>query len=183
MDKPSNGYTETRKELDLLNKSLLSGDLSQAERAMADARQAELLARLAGYLNSTAGAGRGVAGYGDLPKGSLVLPPEQAKAVKATKELTEAEKDLIYHIEWRRKAFLESYDAQAKASEEAKKAEQAMADLIAANSREYLDGIQKQIFAAGELIAAAQWELETYGMSRSQIAELTLARQIGRAHV
>ena len=125
-------------------------------------------------LNSAAGAGRGVVNP-EVVKPALQLAADAAK-VKSIKGLTEAEKDLIYHIEWRRKAFLESYDAQVKANEEAKKAEQAMADLIAANSREYLDGIQKQIFAAGELIAAAQWELETYGMSRSQIAELTLAR-------
>lgn len=127
MNKPSNGYGDTRRELDLLNKSLLSGNLNQAERVMAEARQAELLARQSGFLSSNAGAGRGVSGYGDLPKGSIALPPDAAKTVKATKELTEAEKDLIYHIEWRRRAFLESYDAQAKASEEAKKTEQAMA--------------------------------------------------------
>ena len=50
MDKPSNGYTETRKELDLLNKSLLSGDLSQAEQKLIPNSEFRQIDSLDGHL-------------------------------------------------------------------------------------------------------------------------------------
>lgn len=110
MNKPGNGYAETRRELDLLNKSLLSGGLSVSERDMAEQRQAELLARLGSYLNSTAGAGRGVSGYGDLPKGSLVLPPEQdKKAIAAAKKEREDQAKLLAELSGLSGSFAEDW--------------------------------------------------------------------------
>ncbi len=172
MNKSSNGYSDTRRELELLSNSLLSGNLNQAERAMAEARQAELLARLAGYLNSTAGAGRGVAGYGDLPKGSLELPADIDKKATATKGLTEAEK--AYNEE--RKRGFEVVELRNRLAGDAEKARvQALAEL----NRTLEDYAEASARGVAEAVAAAnqaEAELAAYGLLKSAVLELTLAQ-------
>lgn len=128
---------------------------------------------------------------GSLP--TLALPPEPDKeaiaaakraAAEAVAAAKKAAEDTIREAmraaqERQRLRIKESEDIRQFELEQeatAKRAAEARKEQIRVNSAEYRAGIEKQILAAGELVRAAQWENETYGMTRSQIAELTLAR-------
>ena len=105
------------------------------------------------------------------------------KAVEAERELAEERKRGFDVVKLRNELVEKAAkDEEKKVSELAKiheewaKAIQRQTDLQRKNSQEYLDGIDKQIFAASAMVQAAQDEYDTYGMSASQIAKLTLVR-------
>lgn len=74
-DKASSGYTRAREEVETLNKALKDLSLTEGERAAMLARRDAAEKTMAGYLNSGAGAGRGIGGY-SFAKTSLILPPD-----------------------------------------------------------------------------------------------------------
>jgi hypothetical protein len=145
----TNGYTNARKEVEDIG-ALLAGDtsLSQSERTALSARRDGAKQQLAGYLNSTAGAGRGVGAYADVPKGSIVLPPdvkkERTKAAKDDKEY------LVHRAQW-----LKSYDEQLEAEKVlAVKAERLAQDLIDRLSLDATDALSRKIDSMGRATAA-----------------------------
>ena len=143
-------------------------------------------------LTSAAGAGRGTVNP-DVVRPSMRVtdPQEEARRLaaaaeaqrKAERELAEERKRGFDVVKLRNELVEKAAkDEEKKVSELAKiheewaKAIQRQTDLQRKNSQEYLDGIDKQIFAASAMVQAAQDEYDTYGMSASQIAKLTLVR-------
>jgi hypothetical protein len=82
----TNGFTEARKEIEAIKKSL-AGDtsLTPSERTGLQGKLAQREAQMAGYLNSTAGAGRGLGGY-EFPKESLGGKPPPPKPGKTPRD-------------------------------------------------------------------------------------------------
>lgn len=200
-NKSGNGYSDIRKELDLLDASLKKGNLTLNERALALERQAELNKRMAAYLNSNAGAGRGISGYGDLPRGSLVLPPETKKtsggadtaAARAAKELEEQAKLLAelaglsgsFATDWARLTKL--FDARTISVEQLAAAQ---AELLAQQpffrkNQKDIDGQTKETLdrwkeeaKAKEEIAAAEAKLKVEREDGARAAESAVATQL-----
>lgn len=141
--------------------------------------------------NSMAGAGRGSVNPATVKPALAFDPQAEAKRLAAlTAAQTAAEKQL--NEERKRSAEivkLRNQLAEQNAKDEVARLEalgkgQAEwlalitkeADLRRKNSQEYLDGIDKQIFAASAAVEAAQWEFDTYGKTTAEIARMTLAR-------
>jgi hypothetical protein len=99
------------------------------------------------------------------------------KAIKATKELTEAEKDLIYHIEWSRKAFLARHDESVKAAEDEVKAQAEIAKQLQA----YADAERALEVELNKRVIGLREEAANYGRLESEIALVTLARMEDQA--
>lgn len=77
-----NGYAEARQGIDNINIALKDTSLRQGEINALLAQRARLQNQMAGYLNSTAGAGRGMGGYEGAPKGSITLATDDPEAKK-----------------------------------------------------------------------------------------------------
>ncbi len=90
---PKNGYTETREELERIDKLLSKMDTSRKKdvgiQSLVRERE-RLLAQMDTYLYSGAGAGRGIAGYGQLPRATLDVPQEDKAGDSAAKKAAAA---------------------------------------------------------------------------------------------
>lgn len=90
---PKNGYTETREELERIDKLLSKMDTSRKKdvgiQSLVRERE-RLLAQKDTYLYSGAGAGRGIAGYGQLPRVTLDVPQEDKAGDSAAKKAAAA---------------------------------------------------------------------------------------------
>lgn len=106
----SNGYTEARENIATLQRGLQDPSLSASERAAMQGELAREQQRMAGYLNSTAGAGRG-GGYGTFDLPSLDVPEQEKK--KRDKKEKEDKSWLENRKEW-----LQRYDDQEKQRKE-----------------------------------------------------------------
>ena len=114
---PSNGYSDTKRDLEWWRAQRDSGNSTSIGAAGRDAKILELEAKLASFLNSTAGAGRGIGGY-TFPKPTIdnwVTDPEEERRRKKAaedlkKELEEQQKLLnqlhgltgSFHEDWNR---------------------------------------------------------------------------------
>lgn len=179
---PKNGYTDARKEVEDITALLQSDTTLNANEIRALAAQRDRAKeRLSGYLSSTAGGGRGMGGYEGVARGSLSLPPDEkkAKAVKATKELTEAEKDLAYHLEYSRKAVLERADAMTAANAQTLKEH---AELAKARSEEWdqtlelAKAYEQTVAGLASQNAQMRDEIELIGLSEAAQVEVLRAR-------
>lgn len=84
-------YESLRKEIDLVNGALESGNLSETRRQALLQKRVELQQRLSQILSSTAGGGRSAGVGGELPVKSLVIP-DKPGSTKTTKPDNTAEK-------------------------------------------------------------------------------------------
>lgn len=87
------------------------------------------------------------------------------KSAAAVDKMTQARKDELKVGELRNKLVQQAFEDEQKALA-----------AVAANSRAYTDSLDKQVQAAHKAVEAAQWQLDTFGLSKSAIAELTLAK-------
>lgn len=144
----SNGYADTRKELELINSALAKGGQTAEQQNLALQRRDELLKRQATYLSSNAGGGRG-GGYGDLPKGSLQLDPEDKKSKGSkTDPLAEA------------KRYLETLQKQGEKLQELTAYEQALKDFQMKRLGEVTPALEQEILATAKLVDAKKAETE-----------------------
>jgi len=111
---------------------------------------------------------------------------EQQAELESGRKLTDAEKDYLRVMADVRDGKVKLVDVQrlgvqarlqeniatAAAIEQAKAEKQEQAKLLAAQ----IQRRQTEVKGAQDAVSAAQWELQTYGLLRSQVAELTLLR-------
>jgi hypothetical protein len=162
-----NGFTAARKAIDDINEALKDTSLREGERNALLRERVRLEGQLAGYLNSSAGAGRGTGGY-SFAKTSLELPvieQNTKKVAKAIKEASEAEKDWAYHTKHNREAQVKAVEAMFagwKEEEQFRAREVAMA----------ADAEQKIL----QRVYLLEQESTTFGMLESQVVRVTLRR-------
>lgn len=141
----------------------------QRARATRDAA----IARIMG----TAGSGAVIDPYAALEerrlsqdrRSSIGDIPAAAALAKATKQNTEAEKEWALFIAFRRKAFLDAYDAQIKAQAEWDKA-------YAESMRMQQDMDREALVAIEQRVLGINTELANYGRLQSEIEATKLAR-------
>jgi hypothetical protein len=160
-----NGFTAAREGIETINKALKDTSLRETERNALLGERLRLEKQLSGYLNSTAGGGRGLGGY-SFAKTSIEQEEQAAKkTAKAIKEVTEAEKDWASYIKLRRAAFLSAHDAQVKALEEQEAA-----------YVKHLSSQSQDIERLRELAQAEEEAARRVGLSSQAVAELDAAK-------
>lgn len=141
------GFTAAREELERIQRVLDANDRRSRTgdvgiQSMLK-REAELQGVLAGYLNSTAGAGRGVSGYGNLPKGSLEVAAK-AETKKGLSDLEKFEKEIQERLRKDRLAgVLAEYDERQKMADEQAQREIDLGKRVAEEARRNTEEARK----------------------------------------
>jgi hypothetical protein len=178
---PVNGYTDARRELENAERALANPRLTANEMAIQLQTRADAQQRLNSYLDSSAGGGRGMLAYGDVARGSIDLPPEPGKVAAAKR----AEDDPAYKAAL--KAAEERQKLRNQEAEDIRKfflLQEELAVKHALKERElmqtfhedYLQAHNEMVNATLAAASAAETELEMFGKSKSEIAQLTLER-------
>ena len=110
--------------------------------------------------------------------------PQQTREIKAPSRLPTglsdaeraAEKERNDRIAWGRKLVMEQVDALRKRNEELEKEQKLLEELAAKQYLDYVTAIDKAVMASVEALGAGMREAEQYGLLKSQITELTVAK-------